>query len=122
MGYVYILGCIFFTVYGQLAIKWGMSNQPALPNDIIEKCVFLVKLIVFNPWVFSGFFSAFLASLFWMSAMTKFSLSYAYPFMSLAYVFVLVFSVLAFGEVLNTYKVLGTSIIILGVVVLSRGY
>lgn len=38
----------------------------------------------FSPIVFSGFVSAFMAFLFWMAAMTKFEITVAYPFMSLA--------------------------------------
>lgn len=122
MGYLYIAGCIVFTVYGQLIIKWRMNQQLTLPDALQDKVIFLVKLILLDPLILSGFVSAFIASLFWMAAMTKFSLSFAYPFMSLAFVLVMFCSVLLFNEVLNIYKVLGTFIVILGVYVLSRGY
>jgi drug/metabolite transporter (DMT)-like permease len=75
-----------------------------------------------DPFILSGFVSAFLASLFWMAAMTKFSLSFAYPFMSSAFVIVMFFSILLFGETLNIYKIIGTGLIVLGIIVLSQGY
>ena len=88
MDYLYILGAILFTVYGQVVIKWQVSNAGAFPGDAAEKMWFLLRLAV-NPWVISSLCGAFLAFLCWMVAMTKFDLSYAYPFMSLSFVFVL---------------------------------
>lgn len=123
MGYLYIAGCVFFTVYGQLVLKWRMNLQTQpLPDEAFGKIIYLIKLIIFDPFIFSGLASAFLASLFWMAAMTKFSLSFAYPFMSSAFVIVMFFSVLLFGEALNIHKLIGTSLIVAGIVVLSQGY
>ena len=53
--------------------------------------------------------------------MTKFELSYAYPFMSLAFVLVLVLSAVLFHEPLTVPKILGVLLIIIGIVVGSRG-
>ncbi len=96
--------------------------QAALPEGFFSKVIFLVKLILFDPFIFSGFFAAFIASLFWMAAMTKFSISYAYPFMSLAFVIVMLGSAIFFGEQLNAYKISGTLIIVFGLIIISRGY
>jgi drug/metabolite transporter (DMT)-like permease len=122
IGYLYIMGCVLFTVYGQLILKWRMNMQAPLPENTADKIIQLVKLIIFDPFILSGFISAFLASLFWMAAMTKFSLSFSYPFMSSAFVIVMFFSVYFFGEELNAYKLLGTGFIVLGIVIISQGY
>lgn len=120
MGYFYILGTIFFTVYGQLILKWRMSIVGvSLPNDLLDKIQYLFKL-VFDPFIFSGFASAFIASFFWMAAMTKFELSYAYPFMSGAFVFVFILSILFFDEVVTWQKILGLTFIIIGIYISSR--
>lgn len=123
MGFLYIAGCVFFTVYGQLILKWRMNLQAQpLPDETAAKTFYLIKLIVLDPFILSGLVAAFIASLFWMAAMTKFSLSFAYPFMSSAFIIVMFFSVFLFGEELNFYKLAGTGLIILGIVVLSQGY
>jgi multidrug transporter EmrE-like cation transporter len=122
MSYLYIVGCIFFTVYGQLILKWRMNQHETLPIEPLNKIFVLVKLIVFDPYILSSFVAAFLASLLWMVAMTKFPLSFAYPFMSSAFVIVILFSVLFFGEALNFYKLVGIGLIIAGMIVLSHGY
>lgn len=122
MSYLYIVGCILFTVYGQLILKWRMNQYEVLPVEPLNKVFVLVKLILVDPYILSSFVAAFLASLFWMAAMTKFPLSFAYPFMSSAFVIVILFSVLFFGEALNFYKLFGIGLIIAGMIVLSHGY
>lgn len=119
MGYFYIAGTIIFTVYGQLMLKWRISAYGALPDGFYEKCVFLFKL-VFDPYIFSGFFAAFIASFFWMAAMTKFDVSYAYPFMSGAFVIVFVLSVMLFQEPITWQKIIGLCLIVTGIIVTSR--
>ena len=91
-----------------------------MPVDFIDKIVFLGKLL-FDPWIISGFLAAFLAALSWMAAMTKFELSYAYPFMSLAFVLVLVFSSVIFQETITWQKIVGLRLIVGGIVVSSQG-
>lgn len=120
MGYLYIFCTIFFTVYGQLTIKWQVSKVGAMPEALTGKMVYLGHLFL-NPWVLTAFFSAFLASLFWMAALTKFELSYAYPFMSFSFVSVLILGVLLFNESISISKVLSMVLIIAGIIVGSRG-
>jgi multidrug transporter EmrE-like cation transporter len=119
MGYLYIFGTIFFTVYGQLILKWQVSQAGLFPADTPGKIWFILRLLL-NPWVMSGIVGAFLAFLSWMAAMTKFELSYAYPFMSLAFVLVLGLSAVFFQEAITMPKVLGLSLIILGIIIGSR--
>jgi multidrug transporter EmrE-like cation transporter len=120
MSYLYILATVLLTVYGQLVVKWQVSKAGALPGDPAEKAQFLL-LLVLNPWVLSGFAAAFLAAVSWMAAMTKFELSYAYPFMSLTFPLVLVASALIFAEAITVYKIAGLTLIVAGIVVLARG-
>ena len=119
MGYFYIFGTIFFTVYGQIVLKWRLNNIGSLPEGFTDKVIFLFKLL-FDPWIFSGFFAAFIASFFWMAAMTKFEISYAYPFMSSAFVLVFILSVILFNETVTLQKIIGLSLIVIGIIVTSR--
>src|SRR5688500_13152195 len=119
IGVVYIGLTIAFTVYGQLIIKWQVDQGGAFPPEASDKVIFILKLLR-NPWVISSFASAFVASLFWMAAMTEFELSFAYPFMSLSYVVVMVLSFLLMGEKLTLYKVFGTLVIIAGLFMVTR--
>lgn len=121
LGYFYILGTITCTVYGQLILKWRIGKYGALPDGIIEKLIFLIKLL-FDPYIFSGFIIAMLASFFWMAAMTKFDISYAYPFITAGLTLMTVLSAILFlGESLSFTKFLGVLFIVIGVVIMGLG-
>ena len=113
----YILGTLLFTVYGQIILKWRLSGlKIVLPENGMDKLVFMVKLL-FDPFIFSGLLSAFVASFFWMAAMTKFEITQAYPFMSLAPAMVFVVGILFLGETFTIGKVVGLALIIIGTIV-----
>jgi len=118
--YIYILVTIALTVYGQLILKWRIASLGSLPVGFCDKIKFLISLL-YDPAIFSGFTAAFLASLAWMAAMTKFELSHAYPFMSLNFVVVLLLSGWLLNETITTPKVLGVGLIVIGTVLAAGG-
>jgi len=120
LDYLYIAATIGFTVYGQLILKWRIGNFGSFPTETVEKLKFLITLLL-DPFIISGFAAAFLASLAWMTAMTKFDLSHAYPFMSLNFVVVLLLSGWLLSEPITILKVAGLSLIIIGTVVAAQG-
>ena len=119
MGHAYIFATIILTVYGQLVLKWPVEQAGELPGELAAKAFFLFKLFG-NLCIVSAFVAAFMASLTWMAAMTKFELSYAYPFMSLAFVIVMIFSITFLGEGLTWTKGCGTLMVVVGLLVLTR--
>jgi multidrug transporter EmrE-like cation transporter len=119
-NHIYIFITVLAMVYCQVAVKWHMSRLGALPVSLPEKLGFLVTQLL-NPWILSALAAAFLAALSWMAAMTRFDLSYAYPFTSLSFVLVLALSAQLFNEPVNWPKLIGLSLIISGIIVGSRG-
>lgn len=120
MSYVYIALTILLTVYGQLVIKWQVLEAGPFPEVTVERLLFLARLFQ-NLWVISALLAAFLASVAWMAAMTKFQLSHAYPFMSASFVLVLICSAILFQEPITTPKIVGLGLIVLGIAVGSQG-
>jgi len=116
LAYFYILATLLFTVYGQLILKWRIAYYGTLPVSLADKVIFFSKLLL-DPFIISGFVAAFVAALCWMATMTKFDLSYAYPFMSLSFVLVLILSALFFHEPITTAKVLGVIFILAGIII-----
>ncbi len=118
MRYLYIFGTLLFTIYGQIILKWRINKLDFhLPDrGVFDKALSLLKL-VFDPIMFSGFVSAFIASMFWMAAMSKFEITQAYPFMSLAPAIVFLLGVWLLNETFTWGKVIGLVLIILGTVV-----
>ncbi len=120
MGHIYILMTILFTVYGQIVIKWQINSAGAMPTELTEKIWFIMRLLL-NPWILGGLLAAFLAAISWMAAMSKFPISYAYPFMSLAFVLVLILSNIFFKEPITMGKSIGMGLIVLGIIFGSKG-
>ena len=120
MSYVYVLCTVLLTAYGQIAIKWQVLEAGPFPADPAEKLRFLARLLL-NPWVISALAAGLLASVSWMAAMTRLELSHAYPFMSLAFVLVMLCSAWFFSEPLTLLKVAGIALVVLGLVVGSQG-
>ena len=118
MAYFFVALTILLTVYGQLILKWQVTENAHLiaqPYSVMNVVTLLLK-----PWVISGFAAAFAASICWMAAISRLPLSKAYPYMSCNFVLVAIMAALLFREHLDGYKIAGTLIIVLGVVVLSR--
>lgn len=119
MLYFYISGTVLFTIYGQLILKWRITQYGMLPDEFLGKMMFLFKAVI-DPYIFSGLVAAFVASLFWMAAMTKADISFAYPFITAGLTLLTVtLAVLLLGESLTWVKVSGIFLILLGVVVMA---
>lgn len=110
----------FLTVYGQMIIKWRVSKAGMIPVALTQKLLFLAGLFT-SPWVLSGIFAAFLASLCWMAAISRLDLSFAYPFTGLTFVLVMVLSSFFFKESLTWPRLLGSFFVVVGIIVSSRG-
>jgi uncharacterized membrane protein len=117
MGYIYIFGTLIFTVYGQMILKWRIIglNFELPQGKITDIALGFFKLLI-DPFILSGFISAFIASIFWIMAMTKFEITFAYPFMSLAPALVFVMGILFLGETFTLGKLLGLIVIIFGII------
>ena len=116
LKYLNVLYVVFFTVYGQLIIKWRMSfHKLTTSNNLIVKAVNITVIMLKDPFILSGIISAFLASLVWMNIIKNLQLNIAYPIMSLSFVLVFFFSVLFFHEQASWMQVIGLILIIIGV-------
>ena len=117
MGYLYIFLTILFTVYGQIILKWRITdlNWSLNVNEGGMQMLISYLKFLFDPLVFSEPASAFIASVFWMLAMTKFDITYAYPFMSLSPALVFLIGVFVLGEPFTIGKLVGLVVIIIGI-------
>lgn len=119
MGYIYLAGTIFFTLFGQILIKWRMDHHNNVPIAMLDKFAYMFKLLL-DPFILLGLISASLASILWLLVLTKFELSYAYPFTGANYVFILIFSYYLFHESISWTNMVGVALIVLGIVISSR--
>ena len=121
LNHLYLLLAISFGVVSQLIIKWKMSAFSFDDYETWQDKFALAFSMLLNPYIIISLILTLLAGVTWMIAMTKFEISYAYPFTLLGLVLVTIFSVVFFGESVNTYKLSGIVLIVLGIVVISKG-
>ena len=76
--------------------------------------------VLLNPYVLLGFVMYALSTIFWLIALSKKELSFVYPFISLTYIIVLVLSSLVLKESMGVSKLVGTLIIIIGLIIIAR--
>jgi len=121
LNHLYLLLAISFAVVSQLIIKWQMSAFSFDDYETWQDKFALAFSMLLNPYIIISLILTLLAGVAWMISMTKFEISYAYPFTLLGLVLVTIFSVIFFGESINTYKIAGIAVIILGIVLISKG-
>lgn len=120
MSYLFVSLTILFTVYGQVVLKWQVATNPELSISN-GKPLGVLLAILQNPWVVSAFAAAFAASLCWIAALSKLPLSKAYPFTALSFPLITLLSYVFFNEAITAPKLVGTGLVIAGIVVLARG-
>ncbi len=121
INHLYIFLSIAFAVLSQLIIKWKMHVfDLSQYHSFYEKFIFAFGML-FNPWIILSILLTLLSGLSWMIAMTKFDISYAYPYTALGFVFILIFSTLLFHEIITWQKIVGMLFIIIGIFIASRG-
>jgi len=111
---------IALTIFGQIVIKIRVLHAGPMGDDLGAKLHFL-SLLLRDPWVISGYVGALLASFAWMTAMTRLQLSTAYPFTSLAFIIVVGISGIYLGERIQPIQLIGTALVILGLVMVAAG-
>lgn len=115
----YILIAVLASATGQVLLKKGMGSMGALTLSL-DQLVGILWRIGTNPYVVIGLTIYVCGTVFWLAALSRVDLSYAYPFASLSYVIMLVASWLLFSENITPVRLLGTIVVGLGVFLISQ--
>lgn len=114
-----ILSSVVLSSVVQLAMKKGMSNdsiQGALASgDVFDT----VLVIAANPYVLGGLCMYGLGAAVWLLVLAKVDLTFAYPFIGLAFVLTAVLGWLFLDESLGPARILGTASVVFGVLLIS---
>jgi drug/metabolite transporter (DMT)-like permease len=116
---LYILISVLVSAVGQLLLKKGMNSMGPVSLSL-NQLLPILRQMATNPNVFIGLGIYLIGTVFWLAALSRVDLSYAYPFASLSYVIMLVASWQMFDEKITLSRVLGTLVIGIGVLLISR--
>jgi drug/metabolite transporter (DMT)-like permease len=121
MAYLpFILFTVMTNAAAQLMLKFGMINLGPI-SFTADTAILRIFQIVFNPWVFAGLTTFVISMASHLYVLSKVDISFAFPFLSLAYVAVAIFAWLVFKEDLGGFKIAGIALICLGTVLIAQG-
>lgn len=114
---------ILFTVLtnaaAQIMLKKGMITVGTFSFDTANLASALFKAM-FNPYVFLGLCTFVISMLSHLVVLSRVDLSFAYPFLSLAYVVAAVYAYFVFKEDVNIVRFSGIALICFGTVLIAR--
>jgi drug/metabolite transporter (DMT)-like permease len=116
---LYIIIGVLASAVGQIILKKGMTSVGPVTLSFNQIGSVVVRMGT-NPYVVFGLFVFLGATIFWLAALSRVDLSFAYPFVSLSYVVMLVASWLFLNEDISFLRLIGTLIVIVGVLLISQ--
>ncbi len=119
LAILYIMVSVLTGAVGQVLLKKGMGSMGPLTLTMSQLGSTLWRIGT-NPYVIAGLAIYVSGTVFWLVALSRVELSYAYPFASLSYVVMLAASWLLFHEDISLVRLLGTLVVGLGVFLISR--
>jgi len=116
-----ILVSVTFAAIAQVTLKMGMNHvtdanggQLALTGESLKQI--LTTLLV---WVGLGIFA--ISAVLWLFALSRASLSFAYPFAALGYVIIVAASILFLDEHVPLLGWAGVACIVVGILLVAQG-
>jgi drug/metabolite transporter (DMT)-like permease len=114
---------ILFTVLtnaaAQILLKKGMLLLGPFEFNSASIALLIPRLVL-NPFVMLGLLTFVVSTGSHLLVLSRVDLSFAYPFLSLAYVVVTVYAYLVFKEDVTPYRVAGIALICFGTILISR--
>ncbi|HYD03366.1 MAG TPA: EamA family transporter [Alphaproteobacteria bacterium] len=108
---IFILLATICTSFGQLFLKLGAQH--------LSVSYYMAQSIIFNPYLLTGIVLYAFGAIFLIYSMKNVNLSYAYPFMSLNFMWVSMLSYFVLGEKIFFAQIIGIIIIIIGVILIG---
>ena len=104
----------------QVALKKGMLQCECSFAPQLSNVIPLISGLVLNPFIAAGVFLHVMALFTWLYVLKHVDVSYAYPFISMGFVIVLLLSYFLFNEAVNLYRIAGVASIILGIILVGK--
>jgi multidrug transporter EmrE-like cation transporter len=112
---------ILLMAYSQLVIKWRVTKLAALAAGPATMPSRTVQYLT-DPYIVSAYVSAFLSAIAWLYVAERYPVSIAFPtYVGVLFALVTVGGVLLLKETLSLQHLGGLLLILVGVIVISRG-
>jgi drug/metabolite transporter (DMT)-like permease len=117
--FILILLDVFLNVTGQLSLKYGMAKIGNFSLSLSTLPPVFLKAAS-NPYILFGLFCYGLGFMVWLVVLSKAEVSFAYPLISLGYVFTAILARVIFGEAVGATRLAGICVTCLGVLLIAR--
>jgi drug/metabolite transporter (DMT)-like permease len=114
-----ILFTVLTNALAQILLKKGMLGMGHLDLKAAGFVGAAVQ-VIFNPYVFTGLCVFVISMASHLVVLSRVELSFAYPFLSLAYVVVLAYAFFIFGENVGVMRTAGVALICAGTVLIAQ--
>ena len=114
-----ILVDVVLNVTGQLSLKYGMSKIGNFSLSMATLPPVFMKAAT-NVHVLLGLLCYGLGFMVWLIVLAKAEVSWAYPMISLGYVFTAILARLLLGEAVSATRMIGIMVTCLGVFLIAR--
>ena len=113
---------ILFTVLTNAAAQVMLKQGMLAIGSSLDAAALIPRLFqtVFSPWVFAGLVMFVISMASHLFVLSKVDLSFAYPFLSLAYVVVAFVAWFLFKEEIGAYKIAGIAFICIGTILIAQ--
>ena len=111
MVVVLVLVALCIGTTGQVLLKMGAHTPVYGPGDLVGN--------LFRPITLAALVLYGVATLLWITVLSRAALSYAYPLLGLGYVLVVVVSAGVFHETVSVHRWIGVLLVALGFVVVA---
>jgi len=118
---ILILVSISIAVGGQVLLKIGLNKIGEISINSVSTLGNFFISVIKSPLVVTGLFCYVISAAIWLVVLSAVDLSFAYPFIGLTYVLILIVSKFVLKEDVNPIRWAGAAIITIGVIVISRG-
>ena len=110
----FIIMPILFTVFGEFLLKYSVTGQ-VIGFDFLS-----LTMVLSSPAILFGVGLISTSAILWIIGMSKFQLSFMYPFLSLNYVIIIVGSEFFLNEDVQFNRYVAILLIVIGLVIISR--
>ena len=110
-----------FTTFGQVIYKKNMNRLNVGELKSMNSYFWFMRDVLRLPGIWLGALSTAIGLIFWLVALSRFDLSFVFSAGSILYVLTLLASRVFLNEKIDKWKLIGTFLIIIGIIAIALG-
>jgi len=116
-----IIGSVLLSAFAQISMRKGMSSESI--QNILASAAGAIEssfVISSNPFVILGLLMYGFSAAIWLLVLARVEVTMAYPFVGLGFILTAILGFLILKEPLSSVRIMGTLLIAIGVVMVSK--